>query len=154
MSNITALEMRKLTESFSKKDIETIFSNNSNKFTPYDNTLPSLKLLSKVFGRKITEIEMYEKPSTLRLAGEFDGFRQRFFFNKYELAHKCKLHFYSDEEIPSYVFYHGSYEIEVVKVEAFKEPKVVYRETWMDTPYDINQVFKACEWIVENKDES
>ena len=74
--------------------------------------------------------------------------------NIHELAHKCKLHFYSDDEAPSYVFYYGSYEIEVVKVEVLKEPKVVYRETWIDTPYDVNQVFKACKWVLEYRNES
>ena len=49
----------------------------------------SKELLSEVFGREVTDFEHYDN-NVYRCTAYFDGFRQRFFLNIYELAHKCK----------------------------------------------------------------
>ncbi len=103
----------------------------------------STRLLSTVMNVNCTYID--------KLLGIDQGFQTNnkdftHVINIHELAHKCKLHFHDD-----YIFDEACYDIKVTKIEAFTEPKVVYEECWMDIPYDINQLFKACEWILENR---
>lgn len=49
----------------------------------------SKELLSEVLGREVTDFEHWDN-NEYRCTAYFDGFRQRFFINIYELAYKCK----------------------------------------------------------------
>lgn len=114
----------------------------------------SERLLSEVLGIPIGCIgaikldENYIGYEEYLYEDKFDEERTLEYINIHELAHKCKEYFYDD-----YIFDEACYDIKVTKIEAFTEPKLVYEEYWMGTPYDITELFRACQWILENKDD-
>jgi hypothetical protein len=67
--------------------------------------------------------------------------------NIYELVHKCMLHFYDD-----YIFEFGPYNLILTRIySGGKSPKDVYESSWHDMPYKIDEVFKACQWILSQQ---
>ena len=105
---------------------------------------PSKELLSEVLGRPITKIQKADNT----LLAYWDIYSaQHSLINIHELVFKCILHFYDD-----FIFDISAYEIKITKIVAFREPEEVYSDCWMNIPYDINKTFKACQWILNNKD--
>lgn len=128
---------------------ELAYSKNDKKITK--------NLLSEILELEVTHIcpthtdnitEFYCKSTSIFYVG---GFSRKDFghfnrINTYELAHKCK----------EWAFKNGYYltiyndAIDVVLQSNCKVLENVTNDTFM---YDPNLVFKACEWILDNKED-
>ena len=105
---------------------------------------PSKELLSEVFGREVSEIKNTCTDKEIVIIAYFDGFRQAFTMNIYELAFKCKewafdkgfvLKSYKKQGALS-----GTYHYAIDINENVAE--------WLSNT-EQEAIFKACEWIME-----
>lgn len=108
----------------------------------------SKELLSKVLGINDINLILDEgnEINYTRFANITRGSRD-VFINKYELAHKCKEWAYNNK----YVLDCFSKCIEIRKQ---NEEDIIYierGELFDNSSHDISLVFKACQWILENK---
>lgn len=108
--------------------------------------LPSKELLSEVFGREVSEIKNTCTDKEIVIIAYFDGFRQAFTMNIYELAFKCKEWALSKGYIvASGLNEEGRWWCDVSEVKIFHAINGTYVQ---DT--EMEAVIKACEWIRTN----
>lgn len=109
----------------------------------------SKELLSEVLEREVTDFEYWDN-NEYRCTAYFDGFRQRFFLNIYELAHKCKewalskdYHINTSEDrFNNYLYLYKMFKDDF-GYSIDKNSGVQF-----DSNDYINDLIKACEWIL------
>lgn len=123
----------------------------------------SKELLSEVLEREVTDFEYWDN-NEYRCTAYFDGFRQRFFLNIYELAHKCKEWAFYTYKISVSSFKSGSFYLkEFNQIKDNSEYWVELDTASIDCEINIDDsgifkscseheaIFKACQWILDNK---
>lgn len=113
----------------------------------------SKELLSEVLDYEVEDFEYFKNGIYINetdMMSEFVTTNGRYdkYINIHELAHKCILHFYND-----FIFSINAYTITVTRIYTeTRSSEIVYTNSWYDTPYKIDEIFKACQWIIDNKD--
>jgi hypothetical protein len=117
----------------------------------------SKELLSEVLGIKIRRVVNISSPNKVDYDGEI-GFDD---ISIYELAHRCKewadkeagyslnIHFDGMSINPNKNYQTSDYKIEVVK---HGSNYYCYKSLLFDIDNEPEAVFKACEWLLDNKD--
>ncbi len=108
----------------------------------------SKELLSEVLKKEAINIINNPKDSTLLGKNEiiivFDGYKQK--WNIYELAHKCKeWAFDKDFSIVDGIDEIGNKICYIMKITGFSS------DCYYEQTENFKDVFKACEWIINNK---
>lgn len=110
------------------------------------------ELLSEVFGKECEVIKVCLDVRYLSCYMRIDGFRQPFDINIYELAHKCKEWAFEKEyTISSEYIPKGDFTSSWAKVHDWlsDDDEYLFKCNGDTEP---ESIFKACQWILENKE--
>ena len=113
----------------------------------------SKELLSEVLEREVTDFEYWDN-NEYRCTAYFDGFRQRFFLNIYELAHKCKEWIINKGYVLKlcYVLENDTRELCFIETTLLRSNQYSSDYYDIDSKTEVEAVIKACEWILNSKD--
>ena len=105
----------------------------------------SKELLGNVIGKEIKEFVIEKNELRYILENDTNSIPELYYINIYELAHKCKEWAFNNG------YYLNIYN-DAIDVVLKKSCKIVENITDGSFKYSPMLVFKACQWILDNKD--